>query len=278
MVLLNALGWTISHIFQGQHRRSSSPGSPPFHLLHATPVIPAPSSALAKLILLVTTPLRESPEFPCCMLRSLPRLNHLQDLPPLTQLWNSPPALVAHILRNNACPSSPNRPFEFPNNATPFTTTTAQDTELRPLALQLAELSDCPSVMDSVTRVVRAPRVFGLRTNSSVYAQVKRTSATLIDGGANICLTGNLNLLVNVVEIMPLPILVAINGEEPHINDSCTCRGYLPLNLLNRSTHWQLCFYCKNAVETIISPQANLVSTGVFALWTQAGFKDGHPG
>ena len=132
--------------------------------------------------------------------------------------------------------------------------------------------------MDSVTRVVGSPRVFGLRTDCSSYAQVKRTSATLIDGGANICLTGDLNLLVDVVEIPPLAISVAINGEEPHIDDSCTRRGYLPLNLSDGSTHWQLCFYCKNAVETIISPQAILASSYVFASWTQTGFKDGCPG
>jgi hypothetical protein len=178
-------------------------------------------------------PLRESPQFLRCILRSLPRPNHLQDLPPLTQLRNSPPApssitFYATMLFAQAHPTA---------NATPFTTTTAQDTELRPLALWLAELPDFPSVMDSVTRVVGSPRVFDLRTNSSLYAQVKQTSATLIDSGANICLTGDLTLLVNVVEITPLPISVTINGEEPHINDSCTCRGYLPLNLLDGGVH-----------------------------------------
>jgi hypothetical protein len=187
-------------------------------------------------------------------------------------------SLIDHILHNNARPSSPTRPFEFPINATPLTGTTAPDPDLRPLALRLAELPDFPSVMDSIMRLIGSPRVFGLQTGCSSYAQVKRTSATLIDGGANICLTGDLNLLVNVVEIPPLPILVAINGEELHINDSCTWRGYLLLNLLDGSTYWQLCFYCKNAVETIISPQAILASSDVFASWTQTGFKEGCPG
>ncbi len=108
-------------------------------------------------------------------------------------------SLIDHILRNNACLSSPSCPFEFPSNATPFTTTAAQDTELCPSALRLAELPDFPSAMDSVTRVVGSPCVFGLRTDCSSYAQVKRTSATIIDGGTNICLTGNLNSLTAVV-------------------------------------------------------------------------------
>jgi hypothetical protein len=100
----------------------------------------------------------------------------------------------------------------------------------------------------------------------------------LIDGGANICLTGDIDILFDVVKIPPLPILVAVHGDVPTLDDSCTHRGYLPLTLSNGSTHWQLCFYCKNAVETIISPQAILASSDVFASWTQTGFKDGRPG
>ena len=80
------------------------------------------------------------------------------------------------------------------------------------------------------------------------------------------------------VEIPPLPISVAVNGDVPTLDDSCTRRGYLPLQLSDGSTHWQLCFYCKNAVETIISPQAILASSDVFVSWTQTGFKDGRPG
>ena len=169
--------------------------------------------------------------------------------PPPGSLTSDLPAgsLIDHILRNNSCPSSPTRPFEFPINVTPLTDTTAPDPDLRPSALRVAELPDFPLVMDSITCVVGSPCAFGLRTDCSLYPQVKRTSATLVDGGANIFLTGDLNLLVDVIEIPPLPILVAINGEEPHINDSCTRRGYLLLNLSDGSTHWQLCFYCKNA-------------------------------
>jgi hypothetical protein len=100
----------------------------------------------------------------------------------------------------------------------------------------------------------------------------------LIKGEANICLTGNLDLLVDVIEIPPLPISVAVNAENSTLDNSCTQRGYLPLTLLDGSTHWQLYFYCKIAVETIISPQAIFASSNVFASWTQTGFKDGRPG
>jgi hypothetical protein len=119
--------------------------------------------------------------------------------------------------------------------------------------------------MDSITRVVRSPRVFCLRSNSTLYVQVRQTSTTLIDGVGNICLTGNLNLLVDVIDIAPLPIPVAVNGKDITLDDSCTKQGYLPLTLSDSSTHCQLCFYYKNAVETIISPQAILAPSDVFA-------------
>ena len=55
--------------------------------------------------------------------------------------------------------------------------------------------------------------------------------------GANICLTGDLNILVDVVEIPPIPISVAVNWDVPTLDDSCTRRGYLPLQLSDGSTH-----------------------------------------
>ena len=132
--------------------------------------------------------------------------------------------------------------------------------------------------MDSVTRVVGSPRVFGLQDDSTSYVEVPKTSSSLIDGGASIFLTGDLDILVDIVEIPPLPISVAVNGDAPTLDDSCTRQGYLPLTLSDGSTHWQMCFFCKNAVETIISPQAILTSSDVFVSWTQTGFKGGCPG
>ena len=111
--------------------------------------------------------------------------------------------------------------------------------------------------------------------DSSSYVHVWRTSTSLMDAGANICLTGDLNLLVDVVEIPPLPISVAVQGDSPSPDECCTKRGYLPLQLSDGSTH---CFYCKNAMETIISPQAILENSAVIYSWTQTGFKHGRPG
>jgi hypothetical protein len=99
-----------------------------------------------------------------------------------------------------------------------------------------------------------------------------------MDGGANICVTGNLLLMVGIVDIPPMAILVIIEGTEVTEDYCCTKRGYTPLSCSDGSIYWQLCFSCANVVETIISPQAVLASSNVFYLWTQTGFKDGRPG
>jgi hypothetical protein len=98
--------------------------------------------------------------------------------------------------------------------------------------------------------------------------------SSMVDGGANICFTGNLSLLVNVVDIPPLPILVAVEGDGTSMADCCTKRGLLLLTLENGSVYYQMCHYCANAVKTIISPHAILNGSDVFIKWTQKGYKD----
>ena len=85
-------------------------------------------------------------------------------------------------------------------------------------------------------------------------------------------------LLVEVVSIAPLPILVATKNGDISLDDCCTKRGLLPSTLADGTVYYQPCYYCKNAVETIISPQAILVASDVLIRWTQTGHKDGSPG
>jgi hypothetical protein len=127
------------------------------------------------------------------------------------------------------------------------------------------------------------PQMLGFRGDSSSYARMVKTAAvsvgtppSLINGGANICITGDINLLVDVVNIPPLPISVALHGELT-LDDCCTARGMLPIQLDDGSVYWQTCYYSKNAVETIISPQAIVNSSDVFRWWHQVGYRDGNP-
>jgi hypothetical protein len=96
----------------------------------------------------------------------------------------------------------------------------------------------------------------------------------MIDSGSNICVTGNLGLLLDVVDVKPFKILVALEGEPSSFNDCITKRGLLPFSLSDGTTYYQTCFYCTNMVETIILPSAILASSDVFVQWTQEGFKD----
>jgi hypothetical protein len=73
-------------------------------------------------------------------------------------------------------------------------------------------------------------RVCGLKLDSDVSVTVSRTRGVidminnplLVNGGANICITGILDLLVDVESIAPLPISVATTGRAVSVDDCCT--------------------------------------------------------
>jgi hypothetical protein len=125
-----------------------------------------------------------------------------------------------------------------------------------------------------------------LAHNNNIVVKVLRTATnyddfdirSLIDGGANICITGLLDLLVKVVSIPPLPISVATKKGGISLDDCCTKRDILPLTLVDGLFYCQPCYYCKNAIKTIISPQAIVATSDVLVQWTQMGQKDGSPG
>jgi hypothetical protein len=130
----------------------------------------------------------------------------------------------------------------------------------------------------SIIRVVARPRVFGIKKDSCLTVTPK-SHWTLMDAGANICLTSDATILTDAVPIPPLSITVALHGDSSSSFDNCcTQMGYLPLPMTDGSIHWQQCFYSANAVKTIISPQAILATSNVFASWTMTGYKDYCPG
>ena len=96
----------------------------------------------------------------------------------------------------------------------------------------------------------------------------------LIDGGSNVCVTGDLTVLLDVTAIAPIAISVALDGTSTSLDDKITKRGLLPLTLSDGTIYYQICFFCANMVETIISPAAILASSDVFYFWHQEGCKD----
>ncbi len=103
---------------------------------------------------------------------------------------------------------------------------------------------------------------------------------SLMDCGTNICITGLLGLLVDVVSIPPLPISVATAVGSFSLDDCCTKRGLIPLTLSDGSVYYQPYYYCncKNATEIIISPEAILAASNTLVHWTQEGHKGDAPG
>jgi hypothetical protein len=58
-----------------------------------------------------------------------------------------------------------------------------------------------------------------------------------MDSGANICITGDLSSLVDVVDIPPMLTTVAITGAAASDNECCMKRGYMPLTLKDGSIY-----------------------------------------
>ncbi len=136
-------------------------------------------------------------------------------------------------------PASPTTPFEFP--------------------FQMADETYCdftmlggqpqPLLRDSITRVVGLMRVCGLELDSDLLVKVSRAhgvfdvvdNPSLVDGGANICITGILDLLVDMETIALLPILVVTLSGQISLDDCCTKKGLLPLTLNDTAkTQWRL--------------------------------------
>jgi len=59
----------------------------------------------------------------------------------------------------------------------------------------------------------------------------------MVDGGANICVTGLLVFLVDVEPIQPLFISVATKTAKFSLDSCCTKKGLLPLTLDNGSVY-----------------------------------------
>jgi hypothetical protein len=126
----------------------------------------------------------------------------------------------------------------------------------------------------SITPITCDLRVCGINKNKIIRVTPQHPkNHTLIDSGANINITNDLSLLTNVREITPFTISVALNADNT-IDGCCTMQGLLPLSLYDRQFFHTKCYYCPNAVKTIISPQTVLASTSIFSQWTQVGFKD----
>jgi hypothetical protein len=133
-----------------------------------------------------------------------------------------------------------------------------------------------PTLLDSITHLIGSPRICGIHGTDATSVTIMPTgnSCPLIDGGSNICITGDLHLLVDLVDIPPVAISVGLDGPPSLFDDTITKQGLLPLTLSDGTTYYQPCYYCANMVETIISPAVVLATSDQLYCWTQVGCKD----
>jgi hypothetical protein len=146
-----------------------------------------------------------------------------------------------------------------------------------------AQLPEQTRLQDSLVHIVGRPRICGLFGDGTCVCAFARTddapSLGLCDSGANLCMTNNPNLLVDVRPCVPFTIpLATTDGGHSHMN-VCQRRGLLPLPLVNGLTYYQTCFVNPYASETFILPQAIIDSSGgSFNKWQMEGFTQGRPG
>jgi hypothetical protein len=148
-----------------------------------------------------------------------------------------PGSVLDNIMKGHNRPWSPTTPFNFSFDTSlvlcPTSPTIPDSTNDNPLPF--------PLPLVSVIWVVMKPRVFGIKGNSRSTVQIKWSVWSLMDAGTNICLTGDLSILADVVDIPLLPITVVLNGNSSSLDDCCTKKGCIPLTLSDGTIHWQLC-------------------------------------
>jgi hypothetical protein len=99
-----------------------------------------------------------------------------------------------------------------------------------------------PSIMDSVTHVVCSPRICGIWGNNPTLVKilcVAESNGNLIDGGPNACVTGNLTTLLDITDITPINISVALDGTPTTLDNKITKRDLLPLTLSDGTIYYQ---------------------------------------
>ena len=95
----------------------------------------------------------------------------------------------------------------------------------------------------------------------------------MADSGANVCVTSDPSILVDVIDINPIPLGVAATSPDTPIT-FCTKQGYLPIPLSDGSYHYQPFLYNPNATDTILSPAHVMRSSPSISSWRQSGSKD----
>ena len=118
-------------------------------------------------------------------------------------------------------------------------------------------------------------RILSLGGDSSrvFKVQTDRSTSSMADSGANCCLTPHVGMLVDIVDIEPITVGLALSNNNPDTitTASCSKMGYLPMPLADGSFHYQPFFVNTSATDTIMSPECIVHSNPKFKRWVQSG-------
>ena len=132
------------------------------------------------------------------------------------------------------------KPFE---QFTPTTTSTTATDNLNPV-----------EVTSLIATFVSELRVLGLHKDQPglVTCTVSIQGESVADSGSNVCLTNNEHMLIDVVDILPDHVGLAVKDDTLN-RSSCSRKGYLPMLLDDGTIHHQIFLVHDQASDTIIS-------------------------
>ena len=114
--------------------------------------------------------------------------------------------------------------------------------------------------------------VAGLSTPTTQLAGL----SSMADSGANVCITNDSSILINIRTIKPIPLGVALSPSTTDTTATmCTQQGELPIPLLDGSYHFQPFLINQHATDTILSPAHVMKSSSRINAWSQSGSESG---
>ena len=138
---------------------------------------------------------------------------------------------------------------------------------------------------DQVVPIRCSVRAIGLQPGENVGIRILSVCtgadsllSAMVDGGANIGIAPNEDALVGVKTISPVKVGLALSSDGVEAHGMCRRMGYLPVDRLDGTLHYQPMLVHESATDIIISPQSIVESSPDFHSWTQTGFSDGRPG
>lgn len=125
---------------------------------------------------------------------------------------------------------------------------------------------------DLVVPVLCSARTIGLDGDTGRLMK-RGNGGAMADSGANVCMTHSEDGLVNVHNVPPITLNLALDDGTNVDFPACRRMGYLPMLRTDGKEHLQPFLVNEAATDVIISPENILHACNDFHSWTQVGYK-----